>query len=153
MISTVTGSFDRFNVQLSTEDEDFSTADITFTAEAASVNTGSEQRDGHLKGADFFDAEQFPELTFKATSFKGSGDDYQLSGDLTIKGVTKPVTVAVEFGGIGKDPWGNTKAGFTISGKINRADWGLTWNAALETGGLLVSDEIRVLGELQFSKQ
>jgi polyisoprenoid-binding protein YceI len=155
MISTVTGSFGKFDVKVETTGDDFSTADISFTAETTSVNTGSEQRDGHLRGADFFDAEKFPVMSFKATSFKptGSNGDYQLIGDLTIKHVTKPVNFDVEFGGIGKDPWGNTKAGFTLSGKINRKDWDLNWNAALEAGGLLVSDEVKLLGEIQLAKQ
>jgi polyisoprenoid-binding protein YceI len=155
MISTVTGSFGKFDVKVETTGDDFSTADISFSAETASVNTGSEQRDGHLRGADFFDAEKFPAMSFKATSFKPTGNngDYQLTGDLTIKDVTKPVNFEVEFGGIGKDPWGNTKAGFTLSGKINRKDWDLNWNAALEAGGLLVSDEVKLLGEIQLAKQ
>lgn len=155
MISTVTGGFGKFDAKVETEGDDFSTADISFTAETASVNTGSEQRDGHLKGEDFFDAEKFPVMSFKATSFKPTGNngDYQLTGDLTIKDVTKPVQFDVEFGGIGKDPWGNTKAGFTLAGKINRKDWNLNWNAALEAGGLLVSDEVKLLGEIQLAKQ
>lgn len=155
MISTVTGGFDKFDAKVETTGDDFSTAHISFTAETASVNTGSEQRDGHLKGEDFFDAEKFPLLSFKATALKpkGNNGDYQLTGDLTIKGVTKPVQLDVEFGGIGKDPWGNTKAGFTLSGKINRKDWDLNWNAVLEAGGLLVSDEVKLLGEIQLAKQ
>lgn len=153
MIATVTGGFDTFDVQVTTEDEDFATADISFSAETASINTGTKDRDKHLRSADFFDAEQYPEMSFKATEFKPNGDgEFELKGDLTIKGVTKPVKLDVEMGGIGKDPWGNTKAGFTLSGKINRKDWGLNWNAALETGGVLVSDEVKLLGEIQLSK-
>lgn len=150
MITTVTGSFDRFNVEVETEGDDFSTASIQFSAETASVNTGSEQRDGHLRSADFFDAENHEALVFKAKSYSPANN--QLQGDLTIKGITHPVTLEAEFGGIGQDPWGNTKAGFTLSGKINRKDWDLNWNAALEAGGVLVSDEVRLLGEIQLAK-
>ncbi len=154
MISTVTGGFDRFDVQLATEGDDFTKADIGFTAETASINTGNEQRDGHLRGGDFFDAENYPVMQFSGREFKKTGDDeFLLSGDLTIKDITKPVQFAVEFGGIGQDPWGNTKAGFTLSGKINRRDWDLNWNAALEAGGLLVSEDVKILAEVQFSKQ
>lgn len=150
MIATVTGKFDRFNVEVSADDDDFTNADILFSAETDSVNTGNEQRDGHLRSADFFDAENHPTLSFKATAYSPSTGE--LHGDLTIRGNTKPVTLEAEFGGIGKDPWGNTKAGFTLSGKINRKDWGLNWNAALEAGGLLVSEEVRLLGEIQLAK-
>ena len=154
MIATVTGGFDRFNVTVETEEDDFSTAQISFSAETASINTGSEQRDGHLQSADFFDAEQFPALNFEGTAFTPTTGDgnYKLEGNLTIKSITKPVTLDVEFGGVGKDPWGNTKAGFTLSGKINRKDWDLNWNAALEAGGVLVSEEVRLLGEIQLAK-
>jgi polyisoprenoid-binding protein YceI len=150
MITTVTGNFDRFNVEVAADAADFSDADISFSAETASVNTGSEQRDGHLKSADFFDAEKYPEMKFQATSY--SPADNSLSGNLTIKDITKPVKLEAEFGGIGKDPWGNTKAGFTLSGKINRRDWELNWNAALEAGGVLVSEDVRLLGEIQLVK-
>ncbi|MCC6727631.1 MAG: YceI family protein [Saprospiraceae bacterium] len=150
MISTVTGKFDRFNVEVAAEGEDFNNADISFSAETASVNTGSEQRDGHLQSPDFFDAATYPNLSFKATSYNAASGE--LKGDLTIKDTTKSVTLEAEFGGIGKDPWGNTKAGFTLSGKINRKDWDLSWNAALETGGVLVSEEVKLLGEIQLVK-
>jgi polyisoprenoid-binding protein YceI len=155
MITNVTGGFTDYSITASTDSDDFSNANISFTAKAASVNTGNEQRDAHLKGADFFDAENFPELSFKATSYKATDDagNYELNGDLTIKNVTKPIKLSVEFGGIAKDPWGNAKAGFTISGKINRKDWGLNWNAALEAGGVLVSDEVKINCEIQLLKQ
>lgn len=150
MITTVTGKFDRFNVEVETEGDDFGTATIQFSAETASINTGNEQRDVHLRSADFFDADNHADLVFKATAYSPANNELQ--GELTIKGITHPVTLEAEFGGIGQDPWGNTKAGFTLSGKINRKDWGLTWNAALETGGVLVSDEVRLLGEIQLAK-
>jgi polyisoprenoid-binding protein YceI len=153
MVTNVSGAFTDFNVQAATNGEDFNNLDLTFTAKTASVNTGNEQRDGHLRSADFFDAENHPELTFKATKMeKASSDNYHLHGDLTIRGVTKPITLNAEFGGIGKDPWGNIKAGFTVTGKINRKDFGLNWNAALEAGGVLVSDEVRINSEIQLVK-
>lgn len=153
MITNVTGGFTDYTVTASTDADDFSKAAISFTAKAASVNTGSEQRDNHLKSADFFDAENHPEISFISTSYQPVNDDYVLEGNLTIKGITKPVKLNVEFGGIAKDPWGNAKAGFTITGKINRKDWGLNWNAALEAGGVLVSDDVKISCEVQLLKQ
>ena len=150
MISTVTGKFDRFSVEVESDGDDFTGADISFSAETGSINTGNEQRDGHLRSADFFDADLYPALSFTSTAYNPA--DETLQGELTIKGVTKPVTLAAEFGGIGTDPWGNVKAGFTISGKINRKDWDLGWNAALEAGGVLVSEEVKLLGEIQLVK-
>jgi len=153
-ITTVTGSFGSFEATAETSSDDFSAAKIAFSADVASVNTGNEQRDGHLKSADFFDAENTPKITFVSTKLdKVDAGNFKLQGDLTIKGVTKPVSLDVEFGGIGKDPWGNTKAGFTLSGKINRKDWGLNWNAALESGGVLVSEDVKILAEVQLVKQ
>ena len=154
MITNVTGSFKSFNLDTKTEGDDFSTAKITFIAKTSSIDTGNTDRDNHLKSADFFDAESHPELKFVSTGLKKKGDDeYVLNGDLTIKGITKPVKLDVAFGGIGKDPWGNEKAGFTISGKIKRTDWNLNWNAALETGGVLVSEEVRIHAEIQLIRQ
>lgn len=154
MISNVTGYFDNFEAQVSTEGDEFSKAIIDFQANINSINTSNQGRDEHLKSADFFDAEQFPNLTFKGTSYEVKGtDEAELKGELTIKGVTKPVTLAVEHMGIQKDPWGNTKTGFSINGKIKRSDFGLTWNAALETGGVMVSDEVKLNAEVQFVKE
>ncbi len=154
MITTVTGSFNSFTASAETDAEDFSNAAISFSADTASVDTGNEQRDTHLKSADFFDAEKFPALSFSSTSYtKKNDDEFTLTGNLTIKDVTKPVTLNVEFGGVAKDPWGNTKAGFTLSGKINRKDFGLTWNALTEGGGLLVSEEVKISAEIQLVKQ
>jgi len=152
MITNVSGSFTDFNVTASSDGDDFSKANVNFSAKAASVNTGSAQRDGHLQSADFFDAEKYPEITFKSTSVEKDGDDYKLQGDLTIKDVTKNITLIAEHGGIGKDPYGNIKAGFTVTGKINRKDFGLTWNAALETGGVMVSEEVKINCEIQLVK-
>ncbi|TDQ09827.1 YceI family protein [Pedobacter metabolipauper] len=153
MITTVTGSLSIFNASLTTESDDFENASVSFEAETNSIETGNTDRDNHLKSGDFFDAETFPKISFESTSLTKDGDDYKLEGSLTVKGNTKPVKLNVEFGGIATDPWGNTKAGFTLSGKINRAEFGLTWNAALETGGVMVSEDVKIAGELQFVKQ
>ena len=148
MVTNVTGSFNEFSADVVSESDDFKNASIKFAANTASVDTGSEQRDTHLKSADFFDAEKYPELKFESTTFNGS----ELTGNLTIKGVTKPVKLNVEFNGIARDPWGNSKAGFSISGKINRTEWNLNWNAALEAGGVLVSEEVKLVAEVQLLK-
>lgn len=154
MISNVKGEFQKFNASIEAVGTDFSHARVHATMDAAAIFTNDENRDKHLRGADFFDAEKHPHLEFNSTGMQHvSGTDYKLTGELTMKGVTKPVTLDVEFGGINKDPWGNEKAGFTLSGKINRKDWGLNWNAALETGGVLVSDDVRIHAEVQFVKQ
>jgi polyisoprenoid-binding protein YceI len=153
MITTVTGSLKSFSAELSSNGDDFENAEISFSGDLSSIDTGNADRDNHLKSGDFFEIEKFPTMTFKSTSVTKDGDDYIVNGDLTIKETTKPVKLTAEFGGIATDPWGNTKAGFTLSGKINRTDFGLTWNAALETGGVMVSEEVRILGELQFVKQ
>jgi polyisoprenoid-binding protein YceI len=152
MITNVKGEFKKFNAEI--DGEDFKTASIKVTIETSSVSTNEENRDNHLKSADFFEVEKYKEITFEKTSFKQKDEEKAvLTGKLTIKGVTKEVKLDVEFGGINKDPWGNEKAGFSISGKINRTDWGLNWNAALETGGVLVSNEVRIDAEVQFAKQ
>lgn len=155
MITNVTGSFGIFNVDAQTEEEDFTKGKISFTADTASVSTGNEQRDGHLKSADFFDAEKYPQIRFTATNYDSVDQDgsYELTGDLTIKETTKSITLSVEFGGVVKDPYGNTKAGFTINGKINRKDFGLTWSAVTEAGGIVVSDEVRINCEIQLIEQ
>lgn len=154
MITNVTGNFTSFNVEASTEEHDFSTATIRFSADVNSISTNNEQRDGHLKSADFFDAAQFPAIQFESNALRAAGDgEYTLEGTLTIKGVSKPVVLQVEAGGIAVDPYGNTKAGFTLSGKISRGEFGLTWNAALETGGVMVSDEVKIQAEIQLVKQ
>lgn len=153
MITTVTGSLKSFGASLSSEGDDFENGSVSFEAEINSIDTGNTDRDNHLKSGDFFDAEQHPKVSFSSTSLVKDGDDYIVNGDLTIKGITKSVKLNAEFGGIATDPWGNTKAGFTLSGKINRTDFGLTWNAALETGGVMVSEEVKIAGELQFVKQ
>ncbi len=154
MITNVKGEFRNFSAEALTAGNDFATASVNVTIDASSVFTNNEDRDNHLKSADFFDTDQHKELTFKATSLKKVDDDeYKLTGLLTIKGFAKEVTLNAEFGGINKDPWGNEKAGFSLEGKINRKDWGLNWNAALETGGVLVSEEVKISAEVQFVKQ
>ena len=129
--------------------EDITQSRVDVTAQIASVETGSADRDAHLKSEDFFDAEKFPTMRFVSTSFDGS----TLTGDLTIKDVTKSVEFDVDFGGVGQDPWGNTKAGFEATATVNRKDWGLTWNAAVEGGGVLVSDKIQITIDVQLAKQ
>lgn len=155
MITTVTGNFKEFNAEVETQGEDFSTGKISFQTSTKSINTNDKQRDTHLKSADFFDVEKFPIIHFQSSKFeKGDNDNnFQLSGNLTIKEITKPIKLNVEFGGVAKDPWGNVKAGFSLDGKINRKDWNLNWNAALEGGGLLVSDDVRISCEVQIVKQ
>ena len=154
MITTVTGSFKEFSSEVETQGDDFSTAKIKFQAATSSVFTNSDQRDQHLRSADFFDVEKYPELKFESTSLEKVDDEsFTLNGNLTIRDITKPVKLDVEVGGIGKDPWGNLKAGFSLTGKINRKEWGLNWNAALEAGGVLVSDDVRIFCEVQYSKQ
>jgi polyisoprenoid-binding protein YceI len=149
-ISSVSGSFEVISGSLSSVDDSFQNADISFSADATSISTNNADRDNHLKSADFFEAEKFPSLTFEAKGIDLTKDEVE--GILTIKGTSLPVKLAVEFEGAAKDPWGNEKAGFSVSGKIKRSAWGLTWNAALETGGVLVSDEVKISAEVQFTK-
>ena len=154
MITNVSGSFEKFDVKVETEGDDFSSANIVFTADLNSISTGNADRDKHLKSGDFFDTTQYPQLKFVSTKLeKKDAETFVLYGDLTIRGVTKPVRLEADFGGIGKDPWGNEKAGFTVTGKINRTDFNLNWNAALETGGVLVSEEVKLNAEIQLVKQ
>jgi polyisoprenoid-binding protein YceI len=152
MISNVKGEFRKFHAEI--EGEDFKHAAIRMTIDPSSLSTNEENRDKHLMSDDFFGVESHKEITFEKTSFRQVDEDtYEMSGLLTIKGVTKEVSLEVEFGGVNKDPWGNEKIGFSLTGKINRKEWGLNWNAALETGGVLVSDEVKISAEVQFVKQ
>lgn len=148
MFTNVSGKFDTFSGEIESDGENFNGAKIEFKGDASSINTGNADRDNHLRSGDFFDVAQFPELTFNATSF----DTKTLTGNLTLHGVTKPITLEVDFGGIAQDPWGNTKLGLSATGKINRKDFGLGWNAALEAGGVLVGEEVKLHIELQFVK-
>jgi polyisoprenoid-binding protein YceI len=151
MVTKVRGRFTSFTGSLVIADDPLQSS-VTASVDMASVATGDEGRDGHVKGADFFDVEQFPTMSFTSTSITPNGGDYVLAGDLTIKGVTNPVTFDLEFDGVNTDPWGNTKAGFTAETEINRKDWGLEWNVALETGGLLVSEKIKIQLDIQAAK-
>jgi polyisoprenoid-binding protein YceI len=154
MISNVRGTFKQFEGSIYTTNEDFMTAEVDFWLNPASVDTGDEKRDGHLKSADFFDVENFKEINFMADSYQRLDEThYKLTGNLTIKGIKKQITLDVEFGGVMQDPWGNHKAAFSINGKINRKDWGLNWNAALEAGGVLVSEDVWINCEVQLLKQ
>lgn len=154
MITNVKGVFRKFSGTIESDGNDFSDAKVKAIIDADSIFTNDDSRDGHLKSADFFDTAHYPALTFEGSTFKKLDDaNYQLKGMLTIKDKSKLVTFDVEFGGLSKDPWGNQKGGFSISGKINRKDWGLNWNAALEAGGVMVSDEVRINAEVQLVKQ
>lgn len=153
VISTVTGTFKVFGGELLTESEDFENAEINFSLDVASIDTNQEQRDEHLRGADFFNSAEYPKITFKSTAFNKDGDDYQLLGDLTVKDVTKPVKLNVEFGGSATDFYGNDKAGFEVTGKINRKDFGLTWDGITEAGAIVVGEDIKLSINLQLVKQ
>lgn len=152
MISTLKGQFENFDVQFENEGSDFQTATISADIDTASISTKNQQRDQHLKSEDFFSADKFPKIKFVSTQINKTAENkYDLIGDLTIKDITNPVTLQVEYGGIGKDPWGNQKAGYNVAGKINRNDFGLTWNAALETGGVMVSEDVKFQADMQFT--
>jgi len=154
MITTVTGYFKSFDLNVETETEDFNTTkSIVFTADVDSIDTNNAQRDTHLKSNDFFNAEQHPQLKFVGKKYESNGSDATLHGDLTIREVTKPITLNVEFGGTVVDPWGQQKAGFTIDGKINRKDFNLTWDAVTEAGNVVVSNEIKIHAEVQLVRQ
>lgn len=153
MISNVQGNFREFEAKVITDGTDFSTAVISASLKSASIDTEIADRDNHLKSADFFDVVNYPNITFSGTGLKDLGDgNYELTGDMVIKGISKKVVLSVEFGGLMTDPWGNLKAGFSINGKINRKDWGLNWNAALEAGGVLVDDVVKIVGDLELIK-
>ena len=155
VFSNVRGSFKEFDASIYTTGEDFTSAEIDFRINAASIDTGIEGRDAHLKNADFFDAEQFKEISFTASRLVAADQErhFALYGELAMKGIKKQIKLDVEFGGVVKDPWGNHKAVFSVNGKINRKDWGLNWNAALETGGILVSEDVWINCEVLLMKQ
>jgi len=153
VISEVTGKFTEFDGKVTSTSNDFENAQIEFFIEAKSINTDNEDRDNHLRDADFFDVAKFPQIVFKSMSFKKIDDkNYILSGQLTMHGVTKEVTFDVKYGGTVIDPWGNTKAGFKLTGELNRKDYGLTWSKALETGGLVVGEEVTLTARVQLAK-
>ncbi|CAM3846494.1 YceI family protein [Cohnella lubricantis] len=153
MIAKVKGSFHSFEAQIAADPEDLTTADIAVQIDLSSIDTRNGDRDGHLKSADFFDVENHPKLLFTATKIVSKGDgEYAVTGDVTLHGVTRPETFDVSFEGIGKDPWGNEKVGFSATGSIKRSDYGLTYNAALETGGVLIGDEVKISIEIEAAK-
>lgn len=154
MISNVSGSFKNFQAEVETNQADFSTAKINLTGEMDSISTNNEQRDAHLRNADFFEVEKFPELRFKSTKIaKTDSDTFDLYGELTLKSITKPVKLHVEFNGVIKDPWGGERAGFVITGKINRSEWGINFNGVLETGGVVLGEEVKLHSEIELVKQ
>jgi polyisoprenoid-binding protein YceI len=154
MFTNVSGKFNTFTAAIENENDNFETSKITFSADVNAVDTSNADRDNHLRSADFFDAEKFAKLSFVSTSIsKVNEGEYEITGDLTIKDVTKSVKLQAEYSGQMKDPWGNTKIGLSVNGKINRKEFGLTWNAALETGGVLVGEEVKLVAEMQFVKQ
>lgn len=154
VISEVEGQFKTFDGSINTKSADFSNADISFTVDVNSIDTDNENRDKHLKSADFFDAGSYPQMRFQSTSFKKvSGNKYILKGNLTLRGVTKPVTFNVTYGGTAKDGYGNTKAGFKASTVINRFDYGLKWNNLTEAGGATVGKEVSIDLKLEFTQQ
>jgi len=151
MIAHVNGTFKKFDASIYTTGKDFSTAEIDMWIDPSSITTNDEKRDEHLKSADFLDVENHKQITFKSSTmgkFK-TDSEHELWGELTIKGISKSIKLNVKFGGIAKDPWGNEKAGFAVSGKINRSDWGLLWNSPIATGGLMVSDEVAISCEVE----
>ena len=154
MITSVSGLFKNFEAEVEMDEADFSQAQINLTAGMASISTNNEQRDIHLRTSDFFEVEKYPELIFRSTKVeKMDGDNFILFGELTLKGVTKPVQLNVEYNGLTKDPWGGERAGFVVAGKINRSDWGVNFNGVLETGGVMLSEEVRINSEIQLVKQ
>lgn len=152
MFTNVKGLFNDYSADIDFND-DLKEANLQFEAKINSIFTNNADRDNHLKSADFFDAEQYPTLNFKSTNIQGNGSEYEITGDLTIKGITKPITLNAEFSGLMTDPWGNTKVGLNLDGKINRKDFGLTYNAALETGGVLVGEDVKLNAEIQLVEQ
>jgi polyisoprenoid-binding protein YceI len=153
MISNVTGYFTKYDATVEASDDDFSDAKISFEADVDGITTKNEQRDQHLQAEDFFHAAQFPKITFVSTSVKKDGNDFKVTGDLTLRGVTKSVELDVEFTGIGRDPWGNTKAGFEVKGKVTRKEFGLSFNANLDNGGVMLGEDVKLQASVQFAKQ
>ena len=149
MVSKVRGSFGDFGAEVEANETDLTAAKIAFTIKVASINSGNEDRDNHLRSADFFDVEQYPEIKFVANNITKKDDDYEIAGDITIKDVTKPIVFEAEYGGKGTNPWGQEVVAFSAETKLNREDFGLTWNQALETGGVLVGKDIKITIDLE----
>ncbi|KAB2330244.1 YceI family protein [Cytobacillus depressus] len=153
MIANVKGTFNQFDAVIEADPADLTTANIQFTVDLSSIDTRNADRDNHLRSADFFDVENHPSMTFQSSNIVSKGDgEYDVTGELSIHGVTKTETFAVTFEGSGKDPWGNEKVGFTVEGSIKRSEYGLTWNSALETGGVLVGDKVKISLDVQAAK-
>lgn len=154
MISTVSGQFNEFNTTVETDGDDFTKAKIHFEASVNSIFTNNEQRDARLKNSDFFDAAKYPSLTFESQAMeKISDDEFKINGTLTMRGISKKIELIADFGGITKDPWGNTRTGFTVTGKINRFDFGMSFGMVSETGGLLLGDEVKISASVQLVKE
>ena len=154
VISTVTGSFGTFDGQIEAEGENFENAKASFTADIDSISTNNKDRDAHLKSDDFFSAEKYPQLKFESTRFEKTGaGEYKVTGNMTIRDITKEVTLDVVHGGTVGDPYGQTKSGFEINGAINRKDFGLTWSAVTEAGKVVVGDQVKLLLNVQFTQQ
>lgn len=154
MLTNVKGLFKEYGAEISTDGNDFFSAEVNFWANPNSISTNDDKRDTHLRSSDFFDYEHFNKISFKSTSIEKTNNDlFRMNGELTIRGISKLISLNVEFGGIMKDPWGVEKAGFSITGKVNRKDWGLNWNAVLESGGFLVGDDVTINCEVQLVKQ
>lgn len=154
MISHVSGNFNKFEVTATTPTDSFADATVTAVVDVDSINTNNSQRDAHLRNADFFQVENFPVISFRSTAIQQKDEEtFQITGDLTIKETTRPVQLIAEYSGITKDPWGNTRAGFSISGKINRKDFGISYNTVLETGGVALGEELKIQGEIQLVKE
>ena len=153
MISNVTGSFNSFEGKAETAGDDFTKGTVSFIADISSIDTGNEQRDGHLKAADFFDGEKYPKISFVSTKQESKNDSFDLYGDLTIKDVTKNIKLSAEKGGVAKDMYGQTKAGFTVTGKINRKDFNLSWGGITEAGGVVLGDDVKIDCEVQLTAQ
>lgn len=154
MITSVRGSFNKFEVRVACDSDDFSDAKIKCTIDPSSISTGVADRDAHLQSADFFDVAKFPEMTFTAEGIRQkSNGEFEVQGNLTIHGITQPITLEGEYGGVVTDPYGQTKAGFTVEGKLNRKDFGLTWSATTEAGGVVVADNIQFTCDIQMIRQ
>lgn len=154
MISNVSGFFNQFEVTAEINDQNLATAEIQARIVMSSINTNNLQRDEHLRNSDFFEVGQFPEALFESSRVEKLDDEnYRVHGTLDLKGISKPVVLNVEYSGITKDPWGGERSGFTVSGKINRSDWGVSFNSVLEAGKLALGEEVKISGELQLVKQ
>jgi polyisoprenoid-binding protein YceI len=154
MVSETEGNFKSFTGNVTAQKEDFTDLNAEFTIQVKSINTDDEKRDGHLASPDFFDAEKYPTITFKSTSFKKVGEkSYKLAGEMTMHGVTKPVTFDVKYNGTAKDPYGNTKAGFRASTVVKRSDFNISWNKVLDTGGFALSDDVQVFVNIELNKK